>query len=105
MTEPIKLLEKRLQEIRSIKEDASKVSKKDDIKINHLFNQYYACIRVLKNFEKTMIKDHLYTINVYEEKEGEIISTKHTFDLQQARRWKEEADYAEIINQIGNEIK
>jgi len=52
MTEPIKLLEKRLREIRSIKKDACSVSEKDAIKINHLYNEYYACINLLKKLKK-----------------------------------------------------
>jgi len=52
MTEPIKLLEKRLHEIRSIKEHGSKVSEEDAIKINHLYNEYYACIKLLKKLKK-----------------------------------------------------
>lgn len=52
-----------------------------------------------------MIKDHLYTVRNYSEPGGEKINTRHTFDLQQARRWKNEGPYGEIINQINNEIK
>jgi hypothetical protein len=52
-----------------------------------------------------MVKDHLYIVNIYDKKEGKIINTRHTFDLQQARRWKKEASYGEIINQTGNEVK
>jgi hypothetical protein len=52
-----------------------------------------------------MIKEQFYTVNIYDKKEGKIINTRHTFDLQQARRWKKEASYGEIINQTGNEVK
>jgi len=51
-----------------------------------------------------MIKEQFYTINIYDKKEGEVIEKKHTFDLQQARRWKKESAFGEIINQIGREI-
>lgn len=61
---------------------------------------------VFFNFnDNSMIKDHLYTINIYDKERGKIIFTRHTFDLQQARRWKKEVEFSEIINQIGNEIK
>lgn len=51
-----------------------------------------------------MIKEQFYTVNIYNKKEGKIINAKHTFDLQQARRWKKESAFGEIINQIGSEI-
>lgn len=52
MTGPIKLLEKRLSEIKNIKKDACNVSEEDAIKINHLYNEYYACIKLLKKLKK-----------------------------------------------------
>lgn len=52
-----------------------------------------------------MIKEQFYTINIYDKKEGKIIFTRHTFDLQQARRWRKEVEFSEIINQLGNEVK
>jgi len=58
-----------------------------------------------KTKEKNMIKDHLYILNIYDKKEGKIIFTRHTVDLQQARRWKGEVEFGKIINQLGNEIK
>ncbi len=60
---------------------------------------------IKKTKEETMIKDHLYIVNIYDKKEGKIIFTRHTFDLQQARRWKKEVEFSQIINQLGNEIK
>lgn len=54
MTEPIKLLEKRLREIKSMKENACKVSKEDAIEINYLHNEYYACIKLLKTLKKKL---------------------------------------------------
>tara|TARA_R100000544_G_scaffold33992_1_gene20647 strand:- start:10502 stop:10666 length:165 start_codon:yes stop_codon:yes gene_type:complete len=54
MTEPIKLLEKRLSEIKNIKKDACSVSEEDAIKINHLYNEYYACIKLLKKLKKKL---------------------------------------------------
>jgi len=51
-----------------------------------------------------MIKQQFYKINIYDKKDGELIETRHTFDLQQARRWKKESAFGEIINQIGSEI-
>jgi len=52
-----------------------------------------------------MIKQELYEVNIYDKKEGEIINTRHTFDLQEARRWKRESAFGEIINKVGREIK
>ena len=52
-----------------------------------------------------MIKDHLFTVKNYSKAGGEIINKRHTFDLQEARRWKKESPYGEIINQINNEVK
>lgn len=60
---------------------------------------------IKKTKEEDMIKDHLYIVNIYDKKEGKIIFTRHTVDLQQARRWKKEVEFSEIINQLGNEIK
>ena len=47
-----------------------------------------------------MVKDHLLTVNNYSAKGGELIKVRHTFDLQEARRWRRETPYGEIINQI-----
>lgn len=52
MTGPIKLLESRFNEIKKMRESASKVSEEDAVKIDHLFNEYYACIGLLKNIRK-----------------------------------------------------
>ncbi len=46
MTGPIELLEERFNEIKEMKSKA--MSRKDKKKITNLYNQYYACIKILK---------------------------------------------------------
>ena len=46
MTGPIELLEQRFAEIKMMR--FKSMSKKDKEKITHLYNQYFACINVLK---------------------------------------------------------
>jgi len=54
MTGPIELLEERLDEIKKVKNAAKKVSEEDSIEIDHLWNEYYACITLLKNIRKVI---------------------------------------------------
>lgn len=52
-----------------------------------------------------MVKDQLFKVKLYSSKDSILVRTRYTFDLQEARRWKKEAPYGEIINAQNNKIQ
>tara|TARA_R110000822_G_scaffold101146_1_gene227294 strand:+ start:258 stop:416 length:159 start_codon:yes stop_codon:yes gene_type:complete len=52
-----------------------------------------------------MVKDQLFKVKLSSSKDSILVRTRYTFDLQEARRWKKEAPYGEIINAQNNKIQ
>jgi|TARA_B110000285_G_scaffold159148_1_gene177572 hypothetical protein len=52
-----------------------------------------------------MVKDQLFKVKLSNSKDSILVRTRYTFDLQEARRWKKEAPYGEIINAQNKKIQ